>query len=217
MTITGTGGIGKTRLALEAAHALRYDFEDGVYFVELAALNDATLVADAVAQALGVKERPGQSISATLRDHLRAKQLLLVLDNFEHVVTAAPLVSELLAACPALTVLVTSRAALNIRAEQQFMLEPLNDADAVQLFLQRAQAAGAGLTADEANTAIYSAICQRLDRLPLAIELIAVRARTLASARTVAPARATVAGAGAWPARCARASSGAAECDPVEL
>ena len=94
VTITGTGGIGKTRLAIEAAHALRYDFEDGIYFVELAALNDATLVADAVAQALGVKERPGSSISETLRDHLRAKHLLLVLDNFEHVVTAAPLVSR---------------------------------------------------------------------------------------------------------------------------
>src|SRR5262249_41918255 len=96
VTITGAGGIGKTRLALEAAHTLRYDFEDGVYFVELAPLNDATLVADAVAQALGVKERPTQSISATLRDHVGGKQLLLVLDNFEHVVTAASLVSELL-------------------------------------------------------------------------------------------------------------------------
>jgi predicted ATPase/DNA-binding SARP family transcriptional activator len=180
VTITGTGGIGKTRLALEAAHALRYDFEDGVYFVELAALNDATLVADAIAQALGVKERPRQRISATLRDHMRAKQLLLVLDNFEHVVTAAPLVSELLAACPALTVLVTSRAALNIRAEQQFPLRSLTDADAVQLFIQRAQAAGAVLTANADNTAVYSAICRRLDGLPLAIELIAVRARTLA-------------------------------------
>ncbi len=180
VTITGTGGIGKTRLALEVAYALRYDFEDGVYFVELAALNDATLVGDAIAQALCAKERPGRSISTTLRDHVGAKQLLLILDNFEHVVTAAPLVSELLAACPNLTVLVTSRAALNIRAEQQVTLGPLTDADAVQLFIQRAQAAGASLTANEADTTVYSAICQRLDRLPLAIELIAVRARTLA-------------------------------------
>ena len=180
VTITGTGGIGKTRLALEASHALRYDFEDGVYFVQLAGLNDASLVADAVAQALGVKERRGQSISATVCDHLRAKQLLLVLDNFEHVLTAAPLVSELLAACPALTVLLTSRAALNIRAEQQLALEPLSEPDAVQLFIQRARAAGAVLTANDANTAVYAAICRRLDRLPLAIELIAVRARTFA-------------------------------------
>jgi predicted ATPase/DNA-binding SARP family transcriptional activator len=179
LTIIGTGGVGKTRLAIEAAHVLRYDFEDGIYFVELASLNDAALVADALAQVLGVKERPGQSIVETLRGHLRAKHLLLVLDNFEHVSNAAPLVSELLAACPALRVVVTSREPLSIRAEQQFALEPLADADAVQLFVQRAQAAGAGLAADETNTSIYTAICRRLDRLPLAIELIAVRARTL--------------------------------------
>jgi predicted ATPase/DNA-binding SARP family transcriptional activator len=180
LTITGTGGIGKTRLALEAAHALRNDFDDGVYFVELAPLSDAALVASAIAQVLGVKEQPRQSVSTTLRDDLRAKRLLLVLDNFEHVVAAAPLVADLLAACPALTILVTSRAALHIRAEQQVALDPLTDADAVQLFLQCARAAGAVLTEQAADIAAYSAICQRLDRLPLAIELTAVRARTLA-------------------------------------
>lgn len=180
LTITGAGGIGKTRLALEAAHALRYDFEDGVYFVELAALDDPALVADAIAQALGVKERPRQSIAAALREHLRAKQMLLVLDNFEHVLAAAPLVSELLATCPALAILATSRAALHIRAEQQYTLEPLAEPDAVLLFIQRALAAGADLSMGDDDMAIYSAICQRLDRLPLAIELLAVRARTLA-------------------------------------
>lgn len=179
VTITGAGGIGKTRLALEAAHALRYDFEDGVYFVELAALSDASLAAPAIALALGVRERAGRRANEALRDHLRAKHLLLALDNFEQIVKAAPLVSELLAACPALTVLVTSRAPLSIRAERQFILDPLAEADAVQLFFQRAHAAGAGLAADEADAAIYSAICRRLDRLPLAIELIAVRARAL--------------------------------------
>jgi predicted ATPase/DNA-binding SARP family transcriptional activator len=180
VTITGTGGIGKTRLALEAAHALRYDFEDGVYFVELAALSDATLVADAIAQALGVKERPRQGMAATLRDYVGAKHLLLLLDNFEHVIAAAGLVSDLLAACPNLTVLATSRAALTIRSEQLFTLEPLSDADAVELFAQRAKAAGAVLSTDDAHNAIYAHICRRLDRLPLAIELVAVRARTLA-------------------------------------
>jgi len=178
VTITGTGGVGKTRLAIEAAHRLRYDFEDGVYFVELAALNDAALVPAAVARALGVKEHPQQPIAATLCDYVRAKHLLLILDNFEHVVAAVPLVSQLLANCPALTVLVTSRAPLNIRAEHQLTLEPLADADAVQLFVQRAQAAGANLATNGAEYSIYSAICRRLDRLPLAIELIAARART---------------------------------------
>jgi predicted ATPase/DNA-binding SARP family transcriptional activator len=183
VTITGPGGIGKTRLALEAARALHYDFEDGIYFVELAALSDARLVANTIAQALDVKERPGHSIKGLLCEHLRAKRLLLILDNFEHVLAAAPLIAELLAACPALMVLVTSRAALAIRAEQQFTLEPLADADAVQLFLQRAQSVGAALEDSEADWALYSAICQRLDRLPLAIELIAVRARTLTPAK----------------------------------
>lgn len=178
LTLTGAGGIGKTRLALEAAHALRYEYEDGVYMVELAALTDAALVADTIARVLGVQERAQQRIGDTLRDALRSKQLLLVLDNFEHVVSAAPLVGGLLAACPALTVLVTSRAPLQIRAEQQVVLDALADQDAVALFVERAQAVGAELPIDEAGTTVYAAICGRLDRLPLAIELIAVRART---------------------------------------
>lgn len=180
VTITGTGGIGKTRLSLEIAHMLRYDFEDGVYFVELAAINDAALIANAIAQALGVKERPRQSISLTLRDYLRSKHLLLVLDNFEHVVSAAPLISELLAASPSLNVLVTSRIALTIRAEQQFRLEPLDDAAAVQLFRERISANHTPRSAEDDDAEIYAAICQKLDRLPLAIELVAVRARSLA-------------------------------------
>jgi predicted ATPase/DNA-binding SARP family transcriptional activator len=179
LTITGAGGIGKTRLAVEAAHRLRHDFEDGIYLVELAALSDASLVADAVARALGVKERAQQRLGDTLREQLRAKHLLLVLDNFEHVVEAAPLVSELIAACPDLRVLVTSRAPLMIRAERQLIMDPLTEAEAVQLFLERAEAVGAAPLADEASAAICAAICERLDRLPLAIELIAVRARTL--------------------------------------
>lgn len=180
ITITGTGGIGKTRLALAAAHALRYDFEDGVVFVELAGLNDAALVTDTIARALGVKARPQQTLRATLCEALGARHMLLILDNFEHLVAAAPLVSELLAACPALSVLVTSRAPLLIRAERLVILEPLSEAEAVQLFLQRTEAAGAELPDNESSAAVYAAICRRLDRLPLAIELIAVRARTLA-------------------------------------
>lgn len=179
LTITGTGGIGKTRLAIEAAHTLRYDFEDGIYFVELAPLNDTALVIDAIAQLLEIKERPGQSLHKTLQLHLQSKHLLLVLDNFEHMRAAAPLIAELLAACPALKVLVTSREPLLIRAEWQLILEPLTNPEAVQLFLQRAQAAGAGWAREEDNTPVYADICLRLDGLPLAIELIAARARTL--------------------------------------
>ena len=179
VTITGTGGIGKTRVALAAAHALRHDFADGVFFVELAPLGDPALVADAIAQTLGVKEQPNQPIRAALRTRLRTRHTLLVLDNFEHVVAAAPLVAELLAACPALTVLATSRVPLNIRAEQPLALEPLAEADAVQLFMDRACAAGAALPAAADDVALYAAICRRVDCLPLAIELIAVRARAL--------------------------------------
>jgi predicted ATPase len=182
LTIVGTGGVGKTRLAIEAAHALRYDFEDGVYFVDLAPLSDASLVMNAVAQVLGVPERPEQDVRHALRVYLRSKHLLLVCDNFEHVLPAASLVAELLAACPALKILTTSREPLVLRAEQQFTLEPLADADAVQLFVQCAQVASAKLAMDEDSLAIYSRICRRLDGLPLAIELIAAQARTLSPA-----------------------------------
>ncbi|MBK9940316.1 MAG: hypothetical protein IPP13_01660 [Kouleothrix sp.] len=180
LTITGPGGIGKTRLAIEVAQQLRYDYEDGVYVVELSPLRDAAFVADAIARVLGVKERPGQSMGATLCEHLRPKHLLLLLDNFEHVVEAGLLVAELLAASPALTVLTTSRTPLAIRCEQQFLLGPMADAEAVQLFIQRAQATGASPAINADSTLIYASICARLDGLPLAIELIAVRARSLA-------------------------------------
>jgi predicted ATPase/DNA-binding SARP family transcriptional activator/Tfp pilus assembly protein PilF len=179
LTVTGTGGIGKTRLALEVAQRLRFDFEDGVTFVDLAPLTDAVQVADAVAHALGVPEQLGQIRAEALRAHLQAQHLLLVIDNFEHVMSAALLVADLLAACPALKVLVTSREPLNLRAEQQVALEPLADAEAVQLFVERAQAVSVQFATTEDHAAIYSEICRRLDGLPLAIELIAARARTL--------------------------------------
>ena len=180
LTLTGTGGIGKTRLALEVAHHLRFDFEDGVHFVELAPLTNAALVVDAVAHALNVPEQLGQDRTGALRAHLQSKHLLLVMDNFEHVMPAASLVADLLAACPALKVLVTSREPLNLRAEQQVALEPLGDAEAVQLFVERAQAVSVQFAAAADDAATYSEICRRLDGLPLAIELIAARARTLA-------------------------------------
>jgi predicted ATPase/DNA-binding SARP family transcriptional activator len=179
LTLTGTAGIGKTRLALEVARRLRFDFEDGVHFVDLAPLTDAALVVDAVAHALSVKEQLGQNLTDALCVHLQSKHLLLVIDNFEHVMSAASLISDLLAACPALKVLVTSREPLNLRAEQQVSLEPLSDAEAVQLFVERAQAVSGQFATAGDDAATYSEICRRSDGLPLAIELIAARARTL--------------------------------------
>ncbi len=188
LTITGTAGIGKTRLAIEVAHSLHFDFEDGVYFVELAPLNDAAQVVAAITHALGVNERPGQNSQEALIAYLRSKHLLLVLDNFEHVHQAATLVSDVLAVCPTVKFLVTSRKALNLLAEHQFPLGPLAEEDALQLFEQRARAAGTrtgyDMLADGLSTARHERqmdlkICQRLDGLPLAIELCAAQARFL--------------------------------------
>jgi predicted ATPase/DNA-binding SARP family transcriptional activator len=182
VTLTGTAGIGKTRLALETAHALRFDFENGVHFIELANIAEAGLVAPAVAQALGVKERAGQPLAATVGGWLRGQHTLLVLDSYEHVLEAAGLAADLLAAAPALKLLITSRAPLRIRAEQQYPLQPLAQSAAVELFGTRARAARPdfALTAD--NAAAVAALCAQVDHLPLAIELIAARARAFSLA-----------------------------------
>ncbi len=179
LTITGAPGIGKTRLALEAAHALRFDFADGVHFVELAPVAEPGLVIPAIAQALGVKEKAGQPLAATLAAWLKARHALLVLDNFEHVLDAASLVADLLAACPAVKVLVTSRPPLRIRAEQQYLLNPLTLSAAAGLFSERARAARPAFALTPENAETIAALCAQVDHLPLAIELIAVRARTL--------------------------------------
>lgn len=185
LTISGPPGVGKTRLALAAADALRYDFADGVWFVELAPLADAGLAPMAIAHFVGVRERPHEPIAATLISELRKRHLLLVLDNCEHLPALAPFVADLLAGCPTLHILATSRAALHIRAEQQFALAPLalpaigadlsaiRAAAAVQLLVARAQALRPELALSSANAADLAAICARLDGLPLAIELLA--------------------------------------------
>jgi predicted ATPase/DNA-binding SARP family transcriptional activator/Tfp pilus assembly protein PilF len=182
LTVTGPPGIGKTRLALEVAHRLRFDFEDGVHFVELALLDGAHLVPAAIAQILDVKEQAGKTLAATLAAYLRDKYLLLVLDNFEHVLGAASFVAELLAACPELKVLLTSRAPLRIRAEQQILLTPLDAAEAVQLFVERARMVHPGFTITTENETDIAALCRQVDHLPLGIELIAVRVKTLSPA-----------------------------------
>ncbi|RIK44547.1 MAG: hypothetical protein DCC55_01935 [Chloroflexi bacterium] len=194
LTLTGPGGIGKTRLALQVAANLLDHFIDGVYFVSLAPIRDATLVIPEIAQTLGVHEVSGQSLQESLQASLRDRQLLLALDNFEQVVTAAPLVGALLAGCPRLKVLVTSRATLHLYGEHEFPVPPLALPDlkrlaalgeertphlaqvaAVALFVQRAVAAKPDFALTTTNATAVAEICIGLDGLPLAIELAAAR------------------------------------------
>ncbi len=193
LTLTGPGGVGKTRLALAVAAAVQDSYADGVIFVDLAALHDATLVAATVARALGLREAGAQSWRDLLLAYLRTKQLLLVLDNFEQVVDAALLVAELVAGCPRLVTLVTSRMPLWVHAEHQFPVPPLEtpppgqhtDVDAVaayaatQLFVVRARAVAPAFALSVENAAAVAGLCQRLDGLPLAIELAAARVALL--------------------------------------
>jgi predicted ATPase/DNA-binding CsgD family transcriptional regulator len=193
LNIIGTAGIGKTRLAIQVAMDLLDDFADGVYFVSLASIRSPHLVLSAIAQTLGLKEKESQPVAHLLQAYLCQQQILLVLDNFEQLVTAAPLLGELLAACSVLKLLVTSREVLHLRAEQQFAVPPLTVPNlepfpavvslmqyaAVDLFIQRAQAVKHDFQLNEANAATIVEICIRLDGLPLAIELAAARIKVL--------------------------------------
>jgi predicted ATPase/class 3 adenylate cyclase len=193
LTLTGTGGSGKTRLALQAAAEALDAFPDGATFVPLASLADPALIPSAVVQALGVPEQGGRPVVEVLRDHLVEKQYLLVLDNCEHLLAAvADLVGDLLSASSGLTVLATSRAPLRLRAEREWEVPPLalprrppppptpeqlSPYAAVRLFVERAQAVRPGFAVDNANAPAVAEICWRLDGLPLAIELAAARVR----------------------------------------
>jgi predicted ATPase/DNA-binding SARP family transcriptional activator len=177
VTLTGPGGTGKTRLAIQAGAELAERFDDGVYFAGLAEVEDPALVPYAIAEALEVEEHPDRAITETVARHVKDRRLLLVLDNFEHVDDAAPVVSELLRAAPDLKVVATSRAPLRLYGEHEYPVPPLAAAEAVDLFVARAQAARHAFVAHEA---IVGEICARLDGLPLAIELVAARSRTLA-------------------------------------
>ncbi|MGO8947704.1 MAG: tetratricopeptide repeat protein [Ktedonobacterales bacterium] len=193
VTVTGTGGIGKTRFALQVAAEVVEDFADGVWFVRLSRLVDPDLVLPTIAQTLGLEEVSGQPVARTLQEHLRERQLLLVLDNFEQLVAAAPELSELLALCPRLKVLVTGRVALRLRAEHEYPLVPLalpesghllppeqlTQFAAVALFVERASAIVPDFAVTTRTAPTIAQICARLDGLPLAIELAAARVKLL--------------------------------------
>lgn len=199
VTLTGAGGSGKTRLALQAAGDVLSGFEDGVWLVELASLADPALVPQVVASALEVREQAGRSLAETLIEHLRSRQVLLVMDNCEHLIQAcAELAQSLLQTCPSLTVLATSREPLGLTGEVLRIVPPLSLPDrppvlsapgeaaaaeaaseAVQLFLTRGRAAAPRFELTNENAAAVAEICLRLDGMPLAIELAAARLRAL--------------------------------------
>jgi non-specific serine/threonine protein kinase len=192
LTLTGPGGVGKTRLALEVATTVAGEFGDGAHFVPLADLDDPGLVLDAIASSLDISEQGEVSRFEQLRTVLWSRRLLLVLDNFEHVGEAGHLLAQLLAECPLVKVLVTSRAPLRLTVEQELVVSPLAlpsgeaedaralaNSPAVELFVQRARAVQSDFRLTETNAAAVGGVCRRLDGLPLAIELAAMRANLL--------------------------------------
>jgi predicted ATPase/DNA-binding SARP family transcriptional activator len=179
VTLTGPGGAGKTRLAISVAEELRPDFPDGVYFVQLAAISQADFVVSAIAQELGLTSAHGQSPMDQLLQFLEDRSALLVLDNFEHVLPATPEVSQILEASARTAVLATSRIPLRIRGERIYPLRSLTDDAAVTLFIERSRDAIPGFEPDADQIEAIREICQRLDGLPLAIELAAARSNIL--------------------------------------
>ncbi len=193
VTLTGPGGVGKTRLAIQVATALVTEFPDGVVFVDLAAVRDPALVVPTIAVALGVRQVSERPLLATLVEALRARSLLLVLDNVEQVASAGIDIAELVGGCPGLTILATSRSPLHLSSEWEYPVPPLAipplglpgslaslaDNDAVALFVQRARLVRADFALTEANAVAITEICRRLDGLPLAIELAASRIKVL--------------------------------------
>jgi predicted ATPase/DNA-binding SARP family transcriptional activator len=195
LTLTGPGGVGKTRLALETARAVQADFTDGAHFVSLAALHRPDGVPAAIVEALGIIVLAGEAADQATERFLAAKHLLLVVDNLEHLLAAAPFIGGLLATCPSLKVLATSREPLALQAEERYPVSPLAlpdlgthedsnglvSADAVALFCERAQAHHAAFHLGDANAAAVAEICRRVDGLPLAIELAAARCGLLSA------------------------------------
>ncbi len=175
LTLTGPGGTGKTRLALEVARGAASRFSGGTFFVPLASLADSSLVLPTIARAVGIAESGSSLLEESLAARLAVEETLLLLDNFEHLVAGAPALGPLLAAAPSLTLLVTSREPLRLYGEHVYRVPPLEADAAAELFLDRAWAANADIARDESTIVTVDEICERLDRLPLAIELAAAR------------------------------------------
>jgi len=198
ITLTGSGGVGKTRLAVQSANQLLSNFQDGVYWIELAPLMDDALVPQVIAQVLDVHESHSQPLAESLKIFLRQKQLLLVLDNCEHLITAcAQLANDLLTQCANLRILVTSREAMGITGEVMYQVPTLSlpkpqrltlidlllGYEGIRLFIERASAVKSDFTLTEQNAAAVLQICQRLDGIPLALELAAARIKLLSAER----------------------------------
>ncbi len=193
LTLTGPGGVGKTRVALQVANDLKNQFSNGVFFISLAPLREANLVLPTLAQTLNVHEVGNRPLLDVVKAAIRAHRLLLVLDNFEHVADAATAIAELLAACPALKILSTSRERLHLQGEYEYSIPPLPvpgpatpvtpelfACPSIELFRQRAQAVRQDFGLNQSNASAVAAICTRLDGLPLAIELAAARVKLFA-------------------------------------
>ena len=193
VTLTGPGGTGKTRLCLELGHALRQRFPHGVYFVDLAPITDPALVASTIAHTMGIREGGGRPAFDNLKEYLADKQVLLLLDNLEQVVSAAPIIAGLLAATRRVALLATSRIPLQLRGEREYPVDTLavpparaalpaaqlHDYEAVRFFVRQAQAARPSFALGDDNAAAVAGICRRLDGLPLALEIAAARVRLL--------------------------------------
>jgi len=198
VTLTGPGGTGKSTLSLKVARDLLSDFPHGVFFVALTT-SDPALVAPTIAQVLGIKEQRGTPLTNSIKEFFRERRMLLVLDNFEQVIAAAPLLTDLLTGSAELRIVVTSRAALRVRGEHEFPVAPLETPDttrlvtvdqlaqcpSVALFLSRAQAVKSDFTLNDTNAQAVAEICLKLDGLPLAIELAAARIKLLPPASMV--------------------------------
>ncbi len=200
VTLTGAGGMGKTRLGLQVATELHEQFEDGCWFISLAALDEPALIIQTIARGLGIKESQNRALDEALLNYLADKDILLVLDNFEHVISSAKRVAEILASVAGLKVLVTSRMVLHLSGEYEFVVPPLKfvdlrnslpseglvDSPAVRLFVQRARTVNVNFRLTPENAITVAKICARLDGLPLAIELAASRIKFLTPAALLA-------------------------------